>query len=193
MDVQLLVALAEHTRYAPAICKLIETAAAKRGTGIAKREAAYIAQKIEAGRAIIALHGDSLASFCYIETWEHGNYVANSGLIVAPDFQGQGLAKAIKKAILELSRKRFPQAKVFGITTSAAVLKINYSLGYRPVTFAELTQDDAFWKGCQSCPNHDILLRNEQKLCLCTGMLAPSQSQLMTLDLSPQILSSYEK
>lgn len=182
-----------HACYAEEICLLIETAAAKRGTGIAKRNVEYLAAKISEGKAIIALQQQQVAGFCYIETWDHGKYVANSGLIVAPSFQGKGLAKKIKAAVLQLSRKKYPAAQIFGITTSAAVLKINSSLGYRPVTFSQLTQDPSFWQGCQSCPNQDILLRNKQQICLCTGMLAPSQHQLMAVDLSQQIIQNHEK
>jgi hypothetical protein len=81
------------------------------------------------------------------------------------------LAKKIKKAIFDLSRSKFPDAKIFGITTGLAVMKMNYELGYKPVTFSELTDDDEFWKGCQTCKNFDILTRTERKMCLCTGML----------------------
>ncbi|MFT5144193.1 MAG: GNAT superfamily N-acetyltransferase, partial [Thalassolituus oleivorans] len=82
---------------AQAICDLIETAAKIRGTGIAKRDPAYIAQKMAKGNAIIALAGGQLAGFCYIETWEVATYVANSGLIVSPDFRNHGLARRIKR------------------------------------------------------------------------------------------------
>lgn len=98
-------------------------------------------------------------------------YVANSGLIVHWDYRGQGLAKKIKAKAFELSKKKYPEAKLFGITTSLPVMKINSDLGYKPVTFSELTQDETFWKGCQSCPNYDILSRNNRSNCLCTGML----------------------
>jgi GNAT superfamily N-acetyltransferase len=161
----------QHYKYAGAICRLIEEAANARGTGIAKRKAEYVQSKMEEGKAVIALAGDRLAGFCYIETWSHGRYVANSGLIVAPDFRKMGLAKQIKRHIFELSRVRYPDAKIFGITTSLAVMKINSELGYKPVTFSELTTDDVFWQGCQSCPNYDVLTRTDRKMCLCTGML----------------------
>ncbi len=193
MNIQLMVATVEHLRYAHPICQLIETAAAKRGTGIAKREVTYLTQKILEGKAIIALADEQLAGFCYIETWAHGQYVANSGLIVAPEFQGMGLARQIKQAVLDLSRQQFPEAQVFGITTSAAVLKINYELGYRPVTFDELPQDETFWKGCASCPNYDILQRNQQRMCLCTGMLAASQKELDAKLSKPKNLQTNEK
>ena len=123
------------------------------------------------GNAVIALDGHQLAGFCYVEIWENKKYVANSGLIVHWDYRGQGLAKKIKTKAFELSKKKYPEAKLFGITTSLPVMKINSDLGYKPVTFSELTQDETFWKGCQSCPNYDILSRNNRTNCLCTGML----------------------
>ncbi|MEM8484934.1 MAG: GNAT family N-acetyltransferase [Bacteroidota bacterium] len=166
------VATTEHLSYAEAVCKLIEDAAKKRGTGIAKRDPEYIRGKMRDGKAVIALHtGGALAGFCYIETWSHNKYVANSGLIVSPDFRKAGLARKIKETAFELSRKKYPDAKLFGITTSLAVMKINSDLGYKPVTFSELTTDEEFWNGCRSCPNFDILTRTDRKMCLCTGML----------------------
>ena len=179
-----------HVSYAERICAVIEKAAQQRGTGIAKRKPDYIREKIRDGKAIIALctggleeGEDDLAGFCYIETWSHGKYVANSGLIVAPQFRKSGLAKRIKKKAFELSRDKFPDAKLFGITTSLAVMKINSELGYKPVTFSELTTDEEFWKGCQSCPNYDILTRTQRKMCLCTGMLCdPAQEAPSALE-----------
>ena len=57
-------------------------------------------------------------------------------------------------------------------------MKINSKLGYKPVTYSELTTDDVFWQGCQSCPNFDVLTRMERKMCLCTGMLYdPAQQE----------------
>ncbi|MGB3143912.1 MAG: GNAT family N-acetyltransferase [Maribacter sp.] len=167
----LIVANESHFKYAQTICDTIAESAKVRGTGIAKRTPEYIQKKLSNGNAIIALDGDNFAGFCYIEVWGHEKFVANSGLIVHPDYRGKGLAKAIKQRIFELSRKKFPDAKIFGITTGLAVMKINYELGYQPVTFSELTDDPDFWKGCQTCKNFDILTRTEQKMCLCTGML----------------------
>lgn len=178
MDFKIQVATDAHIKYAEEICKTIEDSAKLRGTGIAKRDVKYIKEKILKGNAVIALLENTFSGFCYIETWQHGKYVANSGLIVAPDFRGHGLAKKIKSLVFNHARNKFPDAKVFGITTSLAVMKINSSLGYHPVTFSELTQDDAFWKGCKSCPNFDILTRSDRKVCLCTGMLAPSKNQI---------------
>ena len=176
-EIQVEVATDKHLSYAQAISSLIEDAAKKRGTGIAKRTPDYIAEKIKKGDAIIALHNDELAGFCYIETWSHQKYVANSGLIVSPKFRKIGLAKKIKATAFQLSRDKYPNAKLFGITTSLAVMKINSELGYKPVTFSELTTDETFWKGCQSCTNYDILKRTERKMCLCTGMLCDPHAQ----------------
>ncbi len=146
-------------------------AAKARGTGIARREPSYVLRKMDEGKAVIATEGEHLVGFCYIETWQHGEYVANSGLIVVPAYRHSGVAREIKRRIFALSREKYPEARVFGITTSLAVMKINTDLGYVPVTFSELTQDEVFWQGCQSCPNYDILTRTERKMCLCTGML----------------------
>ncbi|MFO0357365.1 MAG: GNAT family N-acetyltransferase [Sphingobacteriaceae bacterium] len=166
------VATAQHLHYAETICNEMESSAKARGTGIAKRTPDYIQQKMLEGKAVIALSKDGTwAGFCYIETWSHGNYVANSGLIVSPHFRKSGLATDIKKKIFELSRSKYPNAKIFGLTTGLAVMKINSDLGYEPVTYSELTQDEAFWKGCQSCVNHEILKSKDRKNCLCTAML----------------------
>lgn len=167
------VANENHYRFAEGICAMIEDAAKKRGTGIAKREPEYILTKMREGKAVIAIEKDSdeLAGFCYIEAWGGKGYVANSGLIVNEKFRKHGLALRIKSEAFKLTRSKYPNAKLFGITTSLAVMKINSQLGYKPVTFSELTDDEAFWKGCQGCVNYDILQRTERKICLCTGML----------------------
>lgn len=160
-----------HAVYAAQICTTIAESAKVRGTGIARRTPEYILGKMSNGNAIIALEGDRFAGFCYIEVWDHEKFVANSGLIVHPDFRNQGLAKRIKEAVFKLSQKKYPDAKIFGITTGLAVMKINYELGYQPVTFSELTTDESFWKGCKTCTNYDILTRTNRNMCLCTGML----------------------
>lgn len=160
-----------HFKYAQIICDTIGESAKVRGTGIAKRTPEYIHKKLENGNAVIALDQGVFGGFCYIEVWGHEKFVANSGLIVHPNYRNQGLAKKIKKAVFELSKEKFPKANIFGITTGLAVMKINYELGYKPVTFSELTDDPQFWKGCQTCKNFDILTRTERKMCLCTGML----------------------
>ena len=165
-------ATAEDIRYSETITNEMEESAKARGTGIAKRSPAYIEKKMQEGKSVIALTTDgSWVGFCYIEAWEHEKYVANSGLIVAPPFRKSGVATEIKRKIFELSRQKFPQAKIFGLTTGLAVMKINSELGYEPVTYSELTSDDEFWKGCQSCVNYEILMSKGRKNCLCTGML----------------------
>lgn len=162
----------QDVKYAEQICDEMAESAKARGTGIAKRSPEYIAKKILEGKAVIAVHQDGTwAGFCYIETWSHGAFVANSGLIVNPLYRNRGLAKMIKKAIFELSRRKYPEAKIFGLTTGLAVMKINSELGYEPVTYSELTQDEEFWKGCQSCVNYDILKSKDRKNCMCTAML----------------------
>jgi hypothetical protein len=166
------IAQEEHIKFAEIISSEIEESAKARGTGIAKRSPEYIAQKIKEGKAVIALTGEGeWAGFCYIESWSHGKYVANSGLIVAPQFRKSGLAKEIKLKIFDLSQSKYPDAKLFGLTTGLAVMKINSDLGYEPVTYSELTDDEEFWKGCQSCVNFSILQSKERKNCLCTAML----------------------
>ncbi|MDP2089632.1 MAG: GNAT family N-acetyltransferase [Flavobacteriaceae bacterium] len=170
--VNVLVANEQHLSYSQIICDEMESSAKARGTGISKRTPDYITKKILEGKAVIALTSSGTwVGFCYIETWSHGNYVANSGLIVAPDYRKTGLARKIKKKVFELSRTNYPNAKIFGLTTGLAVMKINSDLGYGPVTYSELTQDEAFWKGCQSCVNFEILKSNERKNCMCTAML----------------------
>ncbi len=178
MNINIYVANESHINYAERICELVYVSAQERGTGIAKRTPEYIASKMRAGKAVIAIAEDgSLAGFSYIETWGHKQFVANSGLIVAHEYRKSGLAKRIKHKIFELSRSLFPDAKIFSITTGLAVMKINSELGFKPVPFSELTDDEEFWKGCQGCRNFDILQRNNYKMCLCTGLLYDPATQ----------------
>lgn len=170
-DIEVTIASEKHLKFIDAINDAIDSASQQRGTGIARRTYEYLSSKMKEGKAIIALDEETFAGFCYIETWQEKGFVANSGLIVAEGYRGLGLAKAIKKKAFELSRKKYPNSKIFGLTTGLAVMKINHELGYRPVTFSELTLDDQFWKGCQGCINHDILERTGRTKCLCTGML----------------------
>jgi hypothetical protein len=166
------VATADDVKYATTITDEMENSAKARGTGIAKRTPEYVSEKIIEGKAVIAHSAtNEWVGFCYIETWGHGEYVANSGLIVAPAYRKSGMATAIKKKIFELSRTKYPNAKLFGLTTGLAVMKINSDLGYEPVTYGELTQDDAFWAGCKSCVNYEILKSKDRKNCMCTAML----------------------
>ena len=158
--------------FAEPICLEMEESAKARGTGIAKRSPDYIRKKMMEGKAVIALTKENAwAGFCYIETWGHGSYVANSGLIVSPLLRKSGLARLIKKKIFALSREKYPDSKIFGLTTGLPVMKINSELGYEPVTYSELTQDEDFWAGCKSCINYEILMSKERKNCMCTAML----------------------
>ena len=187
-------AKAEHIIYAKQISLCIDESAKVRGTGIARRTPEYLATKIENGNAVIALDENQFAGFCYIEVWGHGKYVAHSGLIVAPEFRGRGLAKKIKKEVFNISLEQYPKAKIFGITTGQAVMKINYELGYKPVHFSELTDDPEFWKGCQTCKNFDILTRTDRKLCLCTGMLHdPNEKKEITSKSSAFLSGLFKK
>ncbi|HXB29664.1 MAG TPA: hypothetical protein VNW49_07590 [Puia sp.] len=175
---KILIADPSHQDFAQIICDEMESSAKARGTGIAKRSPEYIREKMREGKAVIAFTDEGIwAGFCYIETWSHGEYVANSGLIVAPAFRKSGLAKNIKKKIFDLSQKLYPGAKLFGLTTGLAVMKINSDLGYEPVTYSELTQDEAFWAGCKSCVNYEILMSKERKNCMCTAMLYDPKDQ----------------
>lgn len=170
-DITVSFAKPEHACYAEHIVQLIYESALQRGTGIAKRAPEYISNKIVGGKSVVALHGDKLVGFSYIESWGHGDFVATSGLIVDPEYRHLGLAGAIKAKTFELARLRFPFAKLFSITTSLPVMKLNSKMGYKPVTFSELTDDEEFWRGCEGCRNYDILQRNNRRMCLCTGML----------------------
>ena len=174
MDQRFVITVAneQHEKFAETICAEMELSAKARGTGIAKRSPDYIREKMREGKAVVALSNTGeWAGFCYIESWSHGKYVANSGLIVSSGFRRSGLAKQIKQKIFELSRTKFPEAKLFGLTTGLPVMKINSELGYEPVTYSELSDDEEFWKGCRSCVNFEILQSKERKNCLCTAML----------------------
>ena len=172
MHINVVVANESHAVYADEICEEVFISARERGTGIARRTPEYVTEKINAGKAVIAITDEGkFAGFSYIETWGHKEFVANSGLIVAHAFRGMGIAMRIKRRIFQLSQELYPEAKIFSISTGAAVMKMNYSLGFRPVPFSLLTDDPEFWKGCQGCRNFSILESNDYKMCLCTGLL----------------------
>ena len=177
-DIQISVATEAHSIFAKAITDEMESSAKARGTGIAQRTPEYVAQKMTEGKAVVAFTNEGeWVGFCYIEVWEHNKFVANSGLIVAPQFRKTGVAKAIKKKVFDLSREKFPDSKIFGLTTGLAVMKINSDLGYEPVTYSELTTDEQFWAGCRSCVNYDILMSKDRKNCMCTAMLFDPKDQ----------------
>lgn len=177
MEIQ--ISSCEHLMYVSEIQQEMYDSAQRRGTGIAKRSIEYLSKKISEGNAVVATENGEWVGFCYIETWSHGQFVANSGLIVSPKFRHGGIATLIKDKVFALSRKKFPNAKIFGLTTGLAVMKINSDLGYKPVIYSELTQDNEFWSGCKSCVNYEILMKKERKNCLCTAMLfVPENSKV---------------
>ena len=177
-QIDVVVADESHEKYVDTILETISEAAKVRGTGIAKRTHEYLLNKMREAKAVIALDGDKFAGFSYIETWQDKKYVTTSGLIVHPDYRGRGLAKRIKDMTFTLARIRWPHAKIFSLTSGAAVMAMNTQLGYKPVTFADLTQDEAFWKGCEGCVNVDILHRTGRRYCICTGMLYDPEEYL---------------
>ena len=174
MDQEIIIRVANSgdIHYANIITDEMESSAKARGTGIAKRSPEYVAKKIEEGKAVIA-HTPlgKWVGFCYIEAWGHDKFVANSGLIVSPEFRKSGVAKKIKKRIFDLSKEKYPESKIFGLTTGLAVMKINSELGYEPVTYSELTDDEEFWKVCKTCVNYETLMSKDRKNCFCTAML----------------------
>ena len=173
-----MVAEESHIKYVDTILQTLADAAKVRGTGIAKRSPEYVATKMREAKAVIALDGERFAGFSYIETWGNKHYVTTSGLIVHPDYRGMGLAKRIKNLTFTLARVRWPHAKIFSLTSGSAVMTMNTQLGYHPVTFNDLTDDEAFWRGCQGCINHDILQRTGRKFCICTAMLFDPEEHL---------------
>lgn len=170
-EIIVVVADASHEKYVDTILETITVAAKVRGTGIAKRSHEYVATKMREGKAVIALCGEEFAGFSYIETWGNKHYVTTSGLIVSPNYRNKGVAKHIKDMTFTLARTRWPKAKIFSLTSGSAVMKMNTNLGYMPVTFSDLTDDEAFWRGCEGCVNVDVLKRTERRYCICTGML----------------------
>ncbi len=180
MEQQIIVRVAHSgdVHYSTTITDEMASSAKARGTGIAKRTPEYVAKKIEEGKSVIAHTADGTwVGFCYIEAWQHGQFVANSGLIVSPEFRKSGIAKKIKQTIFQLSREKYPNSKLFGLTTGLAVMKINSELGYEPVTYSELTDDEEFWAGCKSCVNYEILMSKDRKNCMCTAMLYEPKSE----------------
>ena len=191
-NIQVIVADASHEKYVDTILKTISDAAKVRGTGIAKRTHEYLATKMREAKAVIALDGDKFAGFSYIETWGNKQYVTTSGLIVHPDYRGLGLSKRIKNLTFTLARVRWPQAKIFSLTSGSAVMKMNTQLGYHPVTFNDLTDDESFWRGCEGCINVDVLHRTNRRYCICTAMLYDPEEHLPA-KLSKEVLERIKK
>ncbi len=195
-EIKVLVADASHEKYVDTILETMAAAAKVRGTGIAKRTHEYLATKMKENKAVIALSGERFAGFSYIETWGNKHYVTTSGLIVHPDFRGLGVSKRIKDMTFTLARTRWPEAKIFSLTSGSAVMKMNTQLGYVPVTFADLTDDEAFWRGCEGCINVDVLKRTGRKYCICTGMLydpAVHQGEPTPIELPEEVMKRIRK
>ncbi|MBB6235613.1 hypothetical protein HDC90_000210 [Pedobacter sp. AK013] len=166
------VATSADAKYADEIVAETQSSALLRGSGIAKRTPTSVVEKMNAGKAVIAVTAaGEWVGFSYFESWQNNTFISNSGLIVAPKFRNAGVAKSIKNRIFSLSRRLYPEAKIFSITSGAAIMKMNTQLGFEPVTFAQITQDAAFWEGCKSCVNYAILQSKNKSNCLCTAML----------------------
>jgi len=192
-DVKIYIADDSHLEYVDIILKTIADAAKVRGSGIAKRDPGYVKQKMREGKAVIALYNEvEFAGFSYIETWGGKHYVTTSGLIVPEKFRGLGLAKRIKHVTFTLARMRWPEAKIFSLTSGAAVMKLNTEHGYIPVTFAQLTDDESFWKGCEGCINHDVLQRTNRRYCVCTGMLYDPERERSVRDADEELANDPE-
>lgn len=150
----------------------IESSAKIRGTGICKRSPQQLEQRIEEGNAVIAVtDNNEWVGFCYIKAWDDDRFVSTCALIVSPQYRKSNVATQIKEKAFDLARTKYPAAKLFGLTTSLAVMKINSGLGFKPVTYSEITKNETFWSACQSCPNYNILASKSRKACLCTAML----------------------
>lgn len=162
--------------FAGQIIREMESSALARGSGISKRSAASVIEKIDTGKAIMAVtETGEWVGFSYIESWDNGKFVSNSGLIVSPEHRNQGVASQIKNQVFELSRSKYPQAKIFSITSGAAIMKMNSRLGFEPVIYAEVAQESRFWDGCKSCVNYNVLESKKRGNCLCTAMLFDPQ------------------
>ena len=184
------VATLNDIKYADEICRETEASAIARGTGIAKRSVESVAQKMRDGKAVVALTGSGQwVGFAYLHSWENGKYISNSGLIVSPEFRNSGVARAIKERIFNMSRRMYPGAKIFSITSGAAIMKMNTQLGFEPVTYNDITHDELFWEGCKGCVNYDVLNGKKKCNCLCTAMLFdPAKQQAVE---KPQYFPMY--
>ncbi|WP_295721592.1 GNAT family N-acetyltransferase [Mucilaginibacter sp.] len=162
--------------FADQIISEMESSAIARGSGISKRSAASVIEKIDNGKAIVAVtENGEWVGFSYIEAWDNEQFVSNSGLIVSPKHRNNGVASQIKTKIFELSRTWYPTAKVFSITSGLAIMKMNTKLGFEPVTYAQVAQEPRFWDSCKSCVNYDVLQSKNRCNCLCTAMLYDPQ------------------
>ena len=159
-------------QYANEISRETYISAKERGTGISERSPEFINSKIENGKAIIAVTKQGeWAGFCYLEIWANGDFISHSGMIVAHQFRHEGVATRLKQLVFDVSRERFPNAKLFSITTGLAIMRMNTALGFEPVTFDEIKVNAGFWEGCKTCVNYGILHGKNFHHCLCTAMV----------------------
>jgi GNAT superfamily N-acetyltransferase len=166
------IAVRADVKYIYQILEAMKSSAHQRGAGISHRPVQYLCRKIYEGKAVVAVtDGGQWVGFSYLEAWSQNAFVSNGGLIVDPGHRGKGVASLIKKMIFDLSRKLYPAADIFTITTGAAVLKMNSDLGFRPVTFSQVTSDNGFWNQCNACVNYSILESKNRRMCLCTAMI----------------------
>lgn len=165
-------ATVEDFRYAIQISEEIASSARARGTGIGNRSPESICQKIAEEDAVIALtKGGDWVGYIYLESYPLSNFVSHCGLIVAPPWRRNGVGTLMKQELFSLTRIKYPKAKIFGITTTLATMRINTKLGLQPVTFSELTDDVTFWDKCKNCANYQNLKSTAFKNCYCTAML----------------------
>ena len=166
-------ATAADAKYAEAASALIAEAA--RTHDIAEREVAFLIEKIESGKAAVALRSrpgqpDELIGFGYFSAWQDGAFVSHSGLVVRPDLRGHKLGRRLKTALFEGSRAKYPNATTMSLTTSPQVKAMNLSLGFEVVPFEEMTTDEAFWDGCKTCRNYAEMQAKGIRCC-CEAMI----------------------
>ena len=137
--------------------------------------------------------GRHLQGFAISKSGATANMSRIRGSSLLQNTEDKGSQGKSKKKVFDLSLEKYPDAKVFGITTGMAVMKINYQLGYKPVHFSELTDDPEFWKGCQTCKNYDVLTRTERKMCLCTGMLYDPKENSKPKPFNQKVLERLKK
>ena len=148
--------------------------AAESGAIIAERSAEYLEQAIRARHAVVVLRGDLLVGFATAHAWQDETFVSHSAMVVAPAFRGRGLARRIKKKLIDLSRRRWPDAAILSLTLSPAVERLNKSFKFDAVPYCDLTTDAGFWKGCEGCIHYGHLKRNQYQDCHCwAGLLLP--------------------
>ncbi len=144
------------------------------GAIIALRSADYLGAAIRERRAVVLLRGATLVGFAMAHAWESEKYVSHSAMVVAPELRGRGLSRRMKAALIELTRKRWPNAIILSLTLSPQVEQVNKSFGFEPVPYCDLTKDPEFWKGCEGCIHFAHLKRNQQQDCHCwAGLLLP--------------------